>query len=140
MLSHYWGRQLAPEWWWISANQFDVAGVAVECSILRSGTWGVPVNLPIAYVFLRHADGRNMFMAPPAFVNVTGSPEQFEIRFQPIGAPMILLRGTGRAYGDFGEGIINTLVGDLEVIQGGKLIATAKGTAGLERRVPATQR
>jgi len=23
MVSHYWGRQLSPEWWWVSVHQFD---------------------------------------------------------------------------------------------------------------------
>jgi len=36
----------------------------------------------------------------------------------------------------FGEGIVNTLVGDLEIWQGDTLLARAQGTAGLERRVP----
>ena len=39
LVSHYWGRRLPSEWWWISASQFDRPDVAVECSVLRSGLW-----------------------------------------------------------------------------------------------------
>jgi len=138
LVSHYWGRQLASEWWWVSASQFDEPNVAVECSVFRSGLWGIPLKMPLAYLYLRYADGRTLLMSPPARAAVTGSPEQFEIRFQPVGAPPITLRATGRDYGDFGEGIINTLVGDLEIRQGERLVATARGTAGLERRAPRT--
>jgi hypothetical protein len=65
MLSHYWGRQLAPEWWWVSANQFDRDDDAVECSVYRSALWGIPVGLPLAYLYLRRPDGRMLLMAPP---------------------------------------------------------------------------
>jgi len=136
LVSHYWGRQLAAEWWWVSANQFDQENIAVECSVSRSGLWGVPVRMPLAYLYLRQADGRTLVISPPAPTQVTGSPEQFEIRFQPLGAAPITLRATGREYGNFGDGIINTLVGDLEIHQGGRPIAQARGTAGLERRAP----
>ena len=87
-------------------------------------------------VGIRQADGRTLVISPPALTQVTGSPEQFEIRFQPLGAASITLRATGREYGNFGDGIINTLVGDLEIHQGGRPIAQARGTAGLERRAP----
>lgn len=134
MVSHYWGRRLAPEWWWVSANQFEQENIAVECSIFRSGIWGIPVRMPLAYLYLRQADERRLIMSPPARTQVSGTPEQFEIRFQPLGGEPITLRATGREYGDFGDGIINTLVGDLELYQGGRPVARAMGTAALERR------
>ena len=137
MVSHYWGRQLAPEWWWVSASQFDQPDVAVECSVLRTGVWGIPLRMPLAYLYLSTADRQSLIIAPPARAKVTGSPEQFEVAFQPIGGAAITLRATGREYTDFGEGIVNTLVGDLDIRQGGRLIARATGTAGLERRAPA---
>lgn len=136
MISHYWGRQLAPEWWWVSANQFDREGVAVECTVLRSGLWGIPVRLPLAYLYLKETAARELVLSPPAIARVTGSPEQFEIQIRRFWAETITLKAVGRAYGDLGDGIINTLVGDLEILKGGRLIARAKGTAGLERRAP----
>jgi hypothetical protein len=75
-------------------------------------------------------------MAPPNIVNVQGSPDKFTIEFRLIGRKKITLIGTGREYGDFGEQIINTLTGDLEILEDNQLIAYAKGTAGLERRMP----
>jgi len=139
MVSHYWGRQLAPEWWWVSASQFDREGVAMECTILRSGVWGIPVGLPLAYLYLRDGATREFVIAPPAVARVTGSPEKFEIQFRRFGAETITLSAQGRDYGDLGDGIVNTLVGDLEIRKGGRLIARAQGTAGLERRAPGSR-
>jgi len=138
MVSHYWGRQLATEWWWVSANQFDQKYVAVECSVIRSSLWGLPVRMPLAYLYLHRPDGQTLIMSPPALARVQGSPEQFEIKFRPLGAAPITLRAIGREYGDFGDRIVNTLAGDLEIYQGGSRIARANGTAGLERRAPAS--
>jgi uncharacterized membrane protein len=140
MVSHYWGRRLSPEWWWVSANQFDQPGVAVECAVFRSGLWGVPLRLPLAYLYLRQADGRHLIMSPPARARVTGTLDHFEISVRPVGGAPILLKASGREYGDFGEGITNTLVGDLDILQGGKLIASARGTAGLECRAPSKEK
>jgi len=139
MVSHYWGRQLASEWWWASASQFDREGVAMECTILRSGVWGIPVGLPLAYLYLRDGATREFVIAPPALARVTGSPEKFEIQFRRFGAETITLSAQGRDYGDLGDGIVNTLVGDLEIRKGGRLIARAQGTAGLERRAPGSR-
>jgi hypothetical protein len=136
VVSQYWGRQLAAEWWWVSASQFDQPGVAVECSVLRSAMWGVPVGLRLAYLYLHEPGRQQLTVAPLGLAQVTGSPEQFEIRVRRPGAPTITLTATGHDYGDLGDGIINTLVGDLEVREGGRLIGRAQGTAGLERHVP----
>lgn len=136
MISHYWGRQLPQEWWWVSVNQFEQEDVALECIVLRSGLWGIPIGLPLAYLYLRHANERRFILSPPAKVQTQGTPEKFEIQFQPIGAKTITLKAQGREYGDLGDGILNTLVGDLEVWEGNRLLARAQGTAGLERRVP----
>lgn len=134
LVSHYWGRQLAAEWWWVSANQFDQNGVAVESAIFRSGLWGIPVRMPLAYLYLRLPTRRQLIISPPALAQVKGSPESFEVKFQPLGVEPIILRASGRDYGDLGDGIINTLTGELDIYQGNRLIAQAKGTAGLERR------
>jgi hypothetical protein len=136
IMSHFWGRRLAPEWWWASASQFDREGVAVECTVLRSGVWGIPIGLPLAYLYLRDGATREFVIAPPALARVRGSPEKFEIEFWRLGAETITLNAQGRDYGDLGDGIVNTLVGDLEIWKGGRLIARAQGTAGLERRAP----
>jgi hypothetical protein len=120
MISHYWGRQLSPEWWWVSANQFDREGVAVECTVLRSGLWGIPVRLPLAYLYLKETAEQELVHSPPAIARVTGSPEKFEIHIRRFWAETITLKAVGRDYGDLGDGIINTLVGDLEILKGGR--------------------
>lgn len=136
IISHYWGRKLASEWWWVSANQFDQAGVAVECSILRSSLWGTSIEIPLAYLYLRQHDKKELVMAPLGFASVKGSPENFELEIHRIGGESVTLNGTGRDYGDFGDRILNTLVGDLEIRVGKKFIARAQGTASLEHRSP----
>ena len=136
MMAHYWGRQLPHEWWWVSANQFDQKEIAVDCGVIRTSVWGIPARLPLAYLSLSHANVRKFIVAPPAITKVTGTPEQFEIQFRPFAAKTITLRAKGRDYGDLGDGIFNTLVGDLEVWEGDKRIARAEGTAALERRAP----
>lgn len=139
LIAHYWGRQLPHEWWWVSANQFDQEEFAVECTVLRSSLWGIPVRLPLAYLYLRSANERRFIISPPAKVQATGTPEKFEIQFRPFAAKSITLRAQGRDYGDLGDGILNTLVGDLEIWEGSQLIARAEGTAALERRLPQTK-
>ena len=136
MIAHYWGRQLPHEWWWISVNQFDKPDVALECALVRTSVWGVPLRLPLSYLYLHHANLRKFIIAPPAITQVTGTPEKFEIQFRPIGAKTITLKAQGREYGDLGDGIANTLVGDLDIWEGDQLIARAEGTATLERRAP----
>lgn len=134
LVSHYWGRQLAPEWWWVSTNQFEEEGYAVECTVLRSKLWGTSIEMPLAYLYLAQPHQQELIMAPLGLAQVSGSPEQFQIEIRRLGKASIFLTGRGRAYGDLGEGIMNTLVGDLEVRVGSKLLAQAKGTAGLEYR------
>lgn len=136
MIAHYWGRQLAHEWWWVSANQFDQEDIAVECAVFRSSLWGIPIRLPLAYLYLRRANARKFVISPPALAQATGTPEKFEIQFRSFAAKTITLRAQGRDYGDLGDGIVNTLVGDLDIWEGSQLIARAEGTAALERRVP----
>lgn len=136
MVSHYWGRRLPREWWWVSANQFDRAEVAVECMVLRSGVWGVPLGLRLGYLFFEQNGKRRLWIAPPASVHAVGSPESFEIQFGGPGGRPVRLAAHGRDYGDFGQRIINTLTGDLEIWEGERLIARAEKAAGLERRAP----
>lgn len=136
LLSQYWGRQLSTEWWWLSAHQFDREGMVVECVVARSSLWGTSMQLPLGYLYL-YQDGKSeMLMAPINPIRVEGSPEKFQIEIDRRGKEKITLIGTGREYGDFGDEIINTLTGDLEIREGNRIIACANGTAALERRSP----
>ena len=136
LVSQYWGRQLPLEWWWVSANQFDREDVAVECSVFRSRLWGSSMQVPAAYLYLNRQGKRELIVAPNNQARVSGTPEEFRIEIDRRGKENITLLGNGRAYGDFGDRIINTLTGDLEIREGDKVIACAQGTAGLERRFP----
>jgi hypothetical protein len=136
MMSHYWGRQLAPEWWWLSANQFEDGKGAIECSVFKSHVWGLPLKLPLAYLYWHDGNRGKLMMSPPSRTSVTGNPDRFEVRFQPLRGDPYFLRGAGRHYNDLGDHIINTLVGDLAIYHGETCLAMAKGTAGLERRQP----
>jgi hypothetical protein len=135
MISHYWGRQLPAEWVWISANQFDT-DISLECSFLRSHVWGTSFLATIGYLYLRHKSRNRLLIAPPGRISVTGTPESFEIQATPFRGEQVTLKAIGRDYDSFGEGIINTLVGDLDVWEDGKLLGQARGTAGLEHRNP----
>ena len=65
MTCHYWGRQLPQEWVWLSANDFERTGTAVEVALMRSAQWGVKVPLPVVgYAWLRK-DGRESLVASP---------------------------------------------------------------------------
>jgi hypothetical protein len=108
----------------------------MECTVLRTGLWGLPVRLPLAYLYLRQANSHKLIISPPAQAEVKGTSERFEIRFRPFTSKTITLRAQGRDYGDLGDGIVNTLLGDLEIWEGSERIARAEGTAALERRLP----
>lgn len=133
MISHYWGRQLPQEWWWISANNFD-SDISLECSLLLSHVWGSSILFPIGYLYIRHETSTRLIIAPPGRISVKGSPDSFVLSAKPMFGPKIVLEAVGRDYNSLREGIINTLIGDLKVWEDDKLLGYAQGTAGLERR------
>jgi len=138
MISHYWGRQLASDWWWVSANQFDNEDVSVECSFFHTSLWGSSLKASFAYLYLRQQTKKEFMVVPSMLASVRGTPEEFEIVIKRIGKESVTLTCSGYEYGDFSDGILNTLKGDMEVRVGKKLIARAMGTAGLEHRFPHT--
>jgi hypothetical protein len=136
-VTQYWGRQLLPEWWWLSAHQFNMEGTVAECAVFRTSLWGTSLQMPFAFLYLHRNGKREFWMAPPSSAKVEGSPDHFKIEFKRSGQEKISLVCTGREYGDFGDRISNTLTGDLEIFEGDRMIARADGTAALERRTPA---
>jgi hypothetical protein len=134
MISHYWGRALPQEWWWISATRFEDPPLALECMALRSRVWGTSASLSLGYLYFRDRSDSRLLISPPARLTVSGTPEAFEIAASARSGPRFALKATGRDYASFDEGIVNTLVGDLEVWQEGHLLSVVRGTAGLERR------
>ncbi len=135
-ITQYWGRGLAAEWWWVSAHQFDVPGTAVEGTILTTRVWGTSVKLPLAFITVRRDGASEFILAPPSRVQVSGTPEKFRVDIRRRGREDLSLVCTGREYGDFGDGIVNTLTGDMELREGDAVIARAEGCAGLERLAP----
>jgi hypothetical protein len=137
MLSNYWGRRLMHDWWWLSVQQFDQPGIALECMTVHSGIWGTSLRLPFGYVLLRQDDRKEYYVLPMGLIEPRGNPEDFQIKIPRVGKAPLLLKGAGRDYRELGDGIINTLFGDLEIWEGSRMIACAKGTAGIERRAGA---
>ncbi|GAA1998363.1 hypothetical protein [Microbacterium pumilum] len=135
-ITQYWGRRLATEWWWVSAHQFDRGDTALEGTVLRSRVWGTPVRVPLAYFFVSQEGKAEFIVTPPGSVRVEGTPEEFRVDIRRRHREVLTLLCAGREYGDFGDGIVNTLVGDMEVREGDRVLARATGTAGLERRSP----
>jgi hypothetical protein len=134
MVAHYWGRALPREWWWISANQFGGNDDTVEAMALRTRLWGLPVTMPLGYVYVRNGQLDRLVLSPPARFEVAGSPEAFVLTASPLRGPVITLNATGRAYASLGDGILNTLVGDVELRIGESTVGQARATAALERR------
>jgi hypothetical protein len=137
MLAHYWGPRLLPEWWWISANQFEsdsTARMAIEFDVLRSKVWGSRLTTRLGYLWIDDGHKEELLIAPPARIGVKGEPASFTIDVVPLRGARYRLVATGRDYGDLGDKIGNTLTGDLEIWRDGQLLGRAVGTASLERR------
>jgi hypothetical protein len=136
LISHYWGRRLMDQWWWISASQFDQPGIALEVSVARSRLWGLRAPaLKIGYLWLRTPNSSHMVKSPVnGIINVTGRPDQFTVTARSVTGRTVRLSCTASmdSYNDLGEGIRQTLLGTC-AIEG---LATAVGSAGLERRQP----
>jgi len=134
MIAHYWGRQLPTAWWWISAQPQDRPDFAVEAAVLRTALWGGPLHMRMAYLYCREGAARRLWTSPPHRSLVAGSAAAFEIKFAGLSGAPVRVRARGRDYADLGDGIVNTLVGDLEVWEGRRLWARADGCAALELR------
>lgn len=134
LVSHYWGRRLMDQWWWISANQFDQPGIALEVSVARSRLWGMRAPaVKIGYLWLQTPTFSHMVKSPVnGIISVAGRPDQFTVTARSITGPTVRLSCTAPMdrYNDLGDGVRQTLLGTC-AIEG---LATAVGTAGLERR------
>jgi hypothetical protein len=136
MAAHYWGPRLMPEWWWLSANQFESTAkpMAVEFDLLRTHIWGTRAKTGLGYLWIDDGQSVQELISPPARITVAGDPASFTVTVRQLRGHTYRLVCTGRDYADLGDGIANTLVGDLEVWRDGQLIGKAVGTASLERR------
>jgi hypothetical protein len=138
LVSHYWGRRLMDEWWWISANQFDEPGFALEAIVARTRLWGLRrPSAKIGYLWLQSPNSSHMVISPlNGLISLTGAPHEFTLVSRSITGRSVRVSCTAPvdSYNDLGEGIRQTLMGSC-AIEG---LATASGSAGLERREPPT--
>lgn len=134
LVSHYWGRRLWDQWWWISVNRFDDPEVAVEAALAQSRFWGMPgASVKLGYLWLRTATSSHTVISPlNGLIRVTGQPDDFTLTARSITGRTVRLVCTAPAgaYNNLGQGIHQTLLGSC-TIEG---VATATETAGLEYR------
>jgi hypothetical protein len=135
VVMHYWGRQLASQWLWVSASNF--AGDSrrrVEIEVARTRLWGrLPVPTEISYVWLCDETGEELIVSPLNGIITTRHVGSSWI-VRAVGMrgrrhTIVLDAGTARA-NDLGESISQTLRGRLSV-DGVEAIA---GTVGVETR------
>ena len=132
-LVHYWGRRLPDSWLWVSADGVGDDDASVEAAVFQSRLWGwAKPAITAGYVVVDGGGRREQVIAPVyGRVAARGDETEFEIRAARWGRALHL---TGRAprqsYNDLGEGIQQTLHGDLTVDGWG----SCRGRAGLEVR------
>ena len=132
-LVHYWGRRLPDSWLWVSADGVGDGDAVVEAALFRSRLWGLPGAAVAAGYVAVDAGSRPAQIIAPVYGRVTarGSETTFEIRARNWRRGMHLVASAPRtAYNDLGEGIHQTLLGDVTV--GG--LGSCVGRAGLEVR------
>lgn len=136
LVSHYWGRRLMDRWLWLSADQFDEPGFALEASVASTRLWGLPTpSVKIGYLWLKTPDFSTFIKSPVnGLISVAGGTERFTVSARSITGRTVRLSCTALtdSYNDLGEGIRQTLLGTC-AIEG---LATAVGSAGLEWRQP----
>lgn len=138
LVSHYWGRRLMDRWCWISANQFEEPGVALEAYVGRTRLWGLPTTVKVGYLWLQTPASSHSVISPAnGIVRVTGRPDAFSVTSRSITGRTVRLACTAPmdAYNDLGDGIRQTLLGTC-AIEG---LTSATGSSGLEWREPESQ-
>ncbi len=138
MTCHYWGRQLPREWVWLSANDFDRSGVAVEVALMRSALWGVGVPLPAAgYAWLRN-DGRESLVPSPLTGLVTrrdGSRTAVDVAVRSLRERFWLRAAAPRdSFVNLGDGITQSLNAHCEIRLSGAGSTNRSVSAALEFR------
>ena len=129
LIAHYWGARLPERWVWLSLNdgQRDV-----DALVARTRLWGVPwLRVDTGYVYGADRDGARFVISPLTGL-VSASVRGDEVRLRALSpGRSFRISATSPAAGrnDLGEGITQTLVGDL-VIDGVRSV----GSAGVETR------
>ena len=132
-ISHYWGRRLPDSWVWVSADGLGAGGGLVEAALIRTRMWGVPGGGVSGGYMMTCGEGGSRQVVAPAYgkISAIGDRTGFELTARAPGR-RLRVRAQARAerYNDLGEGIHQTLLGDVQVDGLGALA----GGAGLEVR------
>jgi len=132
--THYWGRRLPDQWLWISATRFEGhPEQRLEAAIGRSRLWGrFPMPTPISYVWITDG-GRSELTVSPLNGLVRkrrdGDTIAIDVRRWNGQRHRITCRA-GTSQNDLGEGIRQTLLGEL-TLDG---LSAVAGTVGIETR------
>jgi hypothetical protein len=132
-LNHYWGRRLPDSWVWVSADGLGDGDGMVEAAIIRTRLWGRGRRGLIGgYAMVDDGRRTTQILAPTyGHLTVAGTQESFELSAWTRGRKVRLTASAPRsAYNDLGEGIHQTLLGDVAVDGWG----SSRGSAGLEFR------
>ncbi len=132
-LSHYWGRRLPDSWVWVSADGLGDGDGVVEAAVIRTRLWGHGRRGLIGgYAMVDDGTSTTQILAPTyGHLSVDGTQESFELNAWTRGRKVRLTASAPRsAYNDLGEGIHQTLLGDVAVDGWG----SSRGLAGLEFR------
>ena len=132
-LNHYWGRRLPDSWVWLSADGLGDGDGVLEAAIIRTRLWGLGRRGLIGgYAMIDDGSRTTQILAPTyGHLSVNGAPESFEMKAWARGRTVRLTASAPRsAYNDLGEGIRQTLLGDVAVDGWGSV----RGSAGLEFR------
>jgi hypothetical protein len=117
----------------VSADGVGEHDAAVEAALFHSRLWGAPKPAVAGGYVAVNDRGRTAQIIAPVYGRITarGNETAFEIRARSWGRSMHLTAGSPHAtYNDLGEGIRQTLLGDLTVDGWG----SCSGRAGLEIR------
>ena len=132
-LNHYWGRRLPDSWVWVSADGLGDGNGVVEAALIRTRLWGHGRRGLIGgYAMIDDGSRRTQILAPTyGHLSVDGTQECFEINAWSRGRKVALTaRAPRSAYNDLGEGIRQTLLGDVAVDG----LGSSRRSAGLEAR------
>jgi hypothetical protein len=130
-VSAFHGRRNPDRWVWISANAFDRPGVSVECVMLDSSIFGLPVLRARVGYFHLHTPETTMTVMHPLTgqVRVEGKQEDLTIMVRPRqGMPIVVhCVAPPASFRDFGDNVFATLLANCAITG----IAQAHHTTGI---------
>ena len=130
LVAHYWGARLPPRWHWFSVN---TPSLDVDAIVSHSRLWGLPgPTVAAGYLYVDDRSKRRMIVSPlNGVVRASGLPGDVAdlTAWSPSGRTRLRFSAPRAAFNDLGEGILQTLVGTLEIAG-----ERHEGIAGIEIR------